>query len=194
MTNSILHLDSSARYEASFSRKFSQQIVDHLGGEQVVYRDLAKGVPLIDEAWVTARFTPKDQLGAEGEQTLALSDELIQELQAADIIVIGSPIYNFNISAALKLWIDQIVRPGATVGYDSEGNSFGLLEGKRVIIALTSAGVAPNSPADFVSDYLKFAFGYIGITDVELIWADRAMFRGDEVFEAVGKEIGQLRA
>ncbi len=192
MTNTVLHLDASARYDASFSRKVSQQIVDKLGADEVIYRDLAKGVPLINEDWVVARFTPADQWNDAQKEVMKISDELIAEIQAADTIVIGSPVYNFNISAALKLWLDQIIRPGATVLYDAEGNSKGTLEGKKVYVAIASAGVAEDTPVDFISGYLKFVFGFLGITDVNLIWADRAMFRGDEVFAAIDQEIDKV--
>lgn len=192
MSKTVLHIDSAARYDASFSRKFSKQVVESMGADEVIYRDLAKGVELIDEPWVQARFTPIDQLDENGKQALAYSDTLIAEVKAADTIVIGLPIYNFNVPGALKLWIDQVVRPGATIGYDENGNSFGMLTDKKVIVAIASAGVQPNSPVDFVSSYLEFLFGFLGIKDVEIIWGDRAMFRGDEVFEDFTQKIAAL--
>lgn len=191
MAKKILHVDSSARYGESYSRRFSKDIVEKLGAEHVTYRDLGAGVPLITEDWVMQRFTPKDQFSEEQKVLYAVSDELVDEVKAADVIVIGSPVYNFNVPASLKLWIDQLARPGETFYYNDKGQPVGLLEGKKVILCMASAGVEPNSPVDFVTGYLRFIFGFMGIKDVQFVWAERATFRED-VAETVKKQIDAL--
>ena len=113
MTRTVLHIDSSARSEGSVSRDLSARIVSRLGAAQVIRRDLAAPLPLLDGAWVGANFTPADQRSDEQKQLLALSDSLVAELKQADTIVIGSPIYNFSVPSTLKAWIDLVARVGS---------------------------------------------------------------------------------
>ena len=113
MTQKILHIDSSARLNGSTSRELTARIVEKLGGD-VVRRDLSTPLPLIDETWVNANFTPPEQRTEAQTAALALSDSLIGELRAADVLVIGVPIYNFGIPATLKAWVDQVARAGVT--------------------------------------------------------------------------------
>lgn len=167
----ILRIDASARHEGSISRDLTSQIIDHLGGT-VTTRDLATGIPLLDAAWIGANFTPVDQRTAEQTRTLALSDTLVAEVQAADTLVIGLPIYNFGVPAALKAWIDQIARAGVTFRYTETGPK-GLLEGKRAIIAVASGGTEAGSDIDFATGYMRHVLGFIGITDVTFVTADR---------------------
>lgn len=167
MTN-ILHIDASAHFETSVSRKASAQIVEDLG-EPVVRRDLAaQALPQIDAAWADARLTDPATRTSEDAQKLALSDQLIAELEAADTIVIGTPIYNFAAPAALKAWMDLVARPGVTFRYTSDGPE-GLLKGKKAIITVASGGVPIESQADFLSSHLRFFLGFIGITDVTVL-------------------------
>ena len=98
---------------------------------------------------------------------LALSDQLIRELQDADTIVIGAPIYNFGAPASLKAWMDLVARPGVTFRYTPDGPE-GLLTGKKAIVTVASGGVPVGSDIDFLSSHLKFFLGFIGITDVEI--------------------------
>ena len=130
----ILHIDSSARTQGSVTRDLSADIVAKLGGD-VIRRDLTEALPQINETWVNANFTPADDRDTAQRDTLALSDQLVEELKAADTIVIGAPVYNFGIPAALKAWVDLIARAGVTFKY-SETGPVGLLQGKRAIIAV----------------------------------------------------------
>lgn len=172
MTSTVLHIDSSARTENSVTRSLSAEITGRLAPETVIRRDLATPLPLLDEAWVGANFTPADQRSDEQKALLAQSDALIAELKLADTIVIGTPIYNFSVPSTLKAWIDLVARVGVTFNYTETG-PVGLLEGKRAIIAVASGGTQAGSDIDFATTYLRHVLGFIGITDVELVAADQ---------------------
>tara|TARA_R110002049_G_scaffold44333_3_gene129763 strand:+ start:4024 stop:4608 length:585 start_codon:yes stop_codon:yes gene_type:complete len=167
-----LRIDTSLNTENSVTRKLADRIVETLNDSVVTTRDLAAvPLPQIDAAWATARVIPEDDRSADHRATLALSDTLVAEVQAADTIIIGVPVYNFSIPASLKTWIDQIARAGVTFRYTENGPE-GLLEGKRVIIAMASGGTGLGSDADFASNYLRFVLGFLGITDVTFVAAD----------------------
>lgn len=172
MTSSVLHIDSSARSENSVTRSLSAEITARLSPDHVIRRDLAAPLPLLDEAWVGANFTPADQRSDAQKALLAQSDALISELKQADTIVIGTPIYNFSVPSTLKAWIDLVARVGVTFRYTETG-PIGLLEGKRAIIAVASGGTQAGSDIDFATTYLRHVLGFIGITDVELVAADQ---------------------
>lgn len=176
----ILHLDSSARHTGSYSRALTQQIVDQIGGgtAHIIRRDLVEEKPeLIDEEWISSNFTPEAERTQEQTQRLSVSQQLVAELKAADMIVIGAPIYNFSVPAALKAWFDLVARAGLTFRYTETGPE-GLLTGKRAIVVHTSGGTPVGSDIDFASAYTKHFLGFLGITDVETIAADGLM--GDE--------------
>lgn len=172
MSSTVLHIDSSARAENSVTRSLSAEITARLSPDHVIRRDLATPLPLLDEAWVGANFTPADQRSDDQKALLAQSDALIAELKQADTIVIGTPIYNFSVPSTLKAWIDLVARAGVTFSY-SEAGPKGLLEGKRAIIAVASGGTQAGSDIDFATTYLRHVLGFIGITDVELVAADQ---------------------
>jgi FMN-dependent NADH-azoreductase len=172
----LLHLDASP-LETSISRELAREYVAawkaaHPDGN-VVYRDLAtQPLSPISQAWVNASFTPAASRNPEQNALLATSEKLIQELEAADEIVIGVPMHNFSIPSSLKLWIDLVVRSGRTFSYGAEGPK-GLLTGKKATLLVASGGVySPESPAaafNFVDPYLKTVLGFIGITDVRIV-------------------------
>jgi len=178
----ILHLDSSGRYENSVSRDLSRSFVETLKEQspetEVTYRDLLQSLPHVDEAWITANFTPADERTAEQKQTLALSDSLVQELLDNDIIIMGVPLYNFSVPAALKAWIDMVARAQLTFRYTENGPE-GLLKNKKAYIIMTTGGVAVNSETDFATGYLKHVLSFLGIHDVEVIKADMLMMEGE---------------
>lgn len=188
----ILHIDSSARTDGSVTRDLTADIVAKLGGD-VIRRDLQTALPQISEAWVTANFTPADQRDAVQRDTLALSDALVRELEAADTVVIGLPLYNFGVPAALKAWIDLVARAGLTFKY-SENGPEGLLKGKRAILAISTGGVPVGSDVDFATDYMRHVLGFIGITDVDVIAADRVVANGDAAVAAAKADIEKLAA
>lgn len=171
MTNTVLNIQSSARHEGSVTRDLSAAVLAQLGAHNVTTRELAEGLPLLDGAWLGANFTPAADRNDAQKETLALSDTLIAEIQAADTLVIGAPVYNFAAPAVLKAWIDLICRVGVTFSYTENGPK-GLLTGKRAIIVMASGGTAAGSDIDFASGYLRHIMGFIGITDVTLIAAD----------------------
>ncbi|MEM1380593.1 MAG: NAD(P)H-dependent oxidoreductase [Pseudomonadota bacterium] len=176
----ILHLDSSARHAGSYSRPLTEAAVARVGGAgaKVLRRDLVADQPeLIDEAWVTANFTPAPERSAEQKQRLAGSDALVEELTAADVIVLGVPIYNFGVPGALKAWMDLVARAGLTFRY-SENGPEGLLKGKRAYVVHTSGGTPVGSEIDFCSGFVRHFLGFLGISDVTTIAADGLM--GDE--------------
>lgn len=188
----ILRIDASARREGSVSRDLTSQIINRFDAS-VTTRDLAASLPLIDEAWVVANFTPADQRTADQIATLALSYTLIAEVQAADTLVIGLPIYNFGVPAALKAWIDMIARAGVTFRY-SENGPEGLLQGKRAIIAVASGGTEAGSEIDFATGYIRHVLGFIGITDVTLITADRLMINAEATLKSAQDQVAALAA
>jgi FMN-dependent NADH-azoreductase len=192
MTRRILQIDASARYEGSVTRELTTRIVKTLGGD-VTTRDLNTAIPHVDETWVGANFTPAEARSDAQRATLALSDTLIGEIEAADVLVIGTPVYNFGIPASLKAWIDMIARAGVTFRYTENGPE-GLLKGKRAIIALSTGGTPVGSEIDFASGYLRHILGFIGIDDVEVVAADRVMADADAAMAQATAQIDALAA
>lgn len=193
MSSTVLHIDSSARAENSVTRSLSAEITARLSPDHVIRRDLATPLPLLDEAWVGANFTPADQRSDEQKALLAQSDALIAELKQADTIVIGTPIYNFSVPSTLKAWIDLVARAGVTFSY-SEAGPKGLLEGKRAIIAVASGGTQAGSDIDFATTYLRHVLGFIGITDVELVAADQLSMDAEGSMARAKSAIEELAA
>lgn len=169
----ILHIISSPRGDASMSIKLSNAIVDQIKdtypGSTVHIKDLAKvPFPHLEEAHLTSIFTPAESRTPENLAAIKHSDVAIEEVQNADIIVIGVPFYNFGIPSTLKAWIDHITRAGITFGYGENG-PVGLIKEKKVYLAIASGGVYSDGPmksADFADPYLKFMLGFLGMTDV----------------------------
>ena len=179
----ILRIDASGRRDGSSTRALTDDIVAALSqryaGSQLKVRDLADSIPHVDEEWIGANFTPAGERSEKQREVLAQSDALVEELKAADALVIGVPIYNFGVPAALKAWIDMICRARKTFRY-TENGPVGLLEGKKAFLVISSGGVAIDSPVDFATPYMRQALGFVGITDVECIAADRQNARGEE--------------
>ena len=194
----ILRIDSSAQTEISQSRRLSDRIVDGLRAlgksSDVTVRDLDERLPQLDRAWIEANTTPIDDRTDDQRKTLALSDTLIAEIEAADTLIIGVALYNFSIPASLKLWIDLVCRARKTFTYSEDGPK-GLMAGKKAIVCFVSGGTAFGSDIDFASGYIRHILGFIGITDVTFIAADKrfsddqALTRADQAVDAL---IGQL--
>lgn len=191
----VLEITAGARHEGSISRRLVNDLVgaleDRHGALQVTRRDIGAGLPFIDEAWVGANFTPEEHRTPAHRQALALSDELVAELEAADVLVIGAPIYNFSIPATLKAWIDMIARARKTFRYTENGVE-GLLKGKKAFIIVPSGGVPVGSTADFATPYLRHALGFVGISDVEFIGAQGADRGNDASLDAARARIAEL--
>lgn len=192
----LLAIQVSPRREGSISRTLTSLFIDrwranHAGGT-VVVRDLsATPTPFVDLPWISGAFSPVETHSPEVRATIKVSNDLVAELQAADHIVLGTPMSNFSIPAVLKAWIDQIVRVGVTVSPDNVG----LLTGKKAtIIVATGGNFSPGSPVEaynLASGYLRQVFGWLGITDVQIILADRgqAGANGETAADAFGAPV-----
>lgn len=193
----ILQLHASGRRADSTSRLLSDELVRAIAqGEDtpsIVVRDLADGVPHVNEAWIEANLTPAEERNAAQREALAVSDSLVAELRDADVIVIGVPIYNFGVPAALKAWIDMIARARLTFRYTHNGPE-GLLNDKKAYLVVTSGGVAVDSLTDFATPYLRQVLGFVGIDDVEVVNVERINQRGDEAIHAARRQIEALSA
>jgi FMN-dependent NADH-azoreductase len=193
----ILRIDASARVVGSITRQLADRMVDgmqaHMPGMTLTRRDVAKGLPFVDDAWVNANLAAPDARDAPQREALAGSDALVAEAMAADVWVIATPIYNFGVPASLKAWIDQIARARLTFRYTEQGLQ-GLLTGKKVYILTATGGTEVGSAIDFATPWLKFVLGFLGITDIEVIAADRGMVRGDAAGKAAIERIDQVVA
>jgi len=175
----LLKIDSSPMGERSVSRKLTAEFAKtwtkaHPGGT-VISRDLTTlDIPVVNGAWVAAAWTPEEARTAVQKEVLAVSELLIAELQKADEYVVGVPMHNFGVPSTLKLWIDQVVRAGKTFAYSAAGRN-GLLTGKKATLLIASGGVYEEGSAmealNFVTPYLRTVFGFMGITDVNIIAA-----------------------
>lgn len=171
MTKNILRIDASMRKVGSHSRSLTNKLINQLAKNQnckVVIRDLSEGVPLIDENWIKANFTDAKKRTIDQSTCLLKSDVLIDELNSADTIIIGMPIYNFGVPAAFKAWIDQVVRAKLTFKYTDNG-PIGLLKNKKTYIIIASGGTQLGSNVDFISTYLRHILGFVGITNITFI-------------------------
>jgi FMN-dependent NADH-azoreductase len=192
----ILQINSSARAEASHSSALAERIVARLRAAEpqtaIVVRDLSRRPhPQLDEAALQALFTPAESRTPEQAARVALDDALIAELQAADAVVIGAPMYNFGISAQLKNWIDAISRAKVTFRYTENGPE-GLLQGKKVYVALTRGGKYRDTPADSQVPYLKTVLGFLGMTDIQFVYAEGLALGGEAERAAVAGAAGQI--
>ncbi|MDB5155509.1 MAG: FMN-dependent NADH-azoreductase [Mucilaginibacter sp.] len=171
----ILHIISSPRGEASFSIKLGNAIIEKLKaeypGSTVKETNLVTlHFPHLEEAHLASFFTPADSRTPEHLAAVKHSDEAVQDLMDADIIVIGAPMYNFSIHSALKAWLDHVVRAGVTFKYDENGPE-GLVKNKKVYLAETTGGIYTEGPMqsyDFGVPYLKTVLGFIGMTDITI--------------------------
>jgi FMN-dependent NADH-azoreductase len=193
----VLRVDSSARIEGSITRQLADRVIDGLQkrvpGLTVTRRDVAQGLPFVDADWVDANLTDPDARSAEQRLALAGSDALVAEVMAANVWVIATPIYNFGVPASLKAWVDQIARARLTFRYTEQGPQ-GLLTGKKVYILTATGGTEVGSSIDFATPWLKFVLGFLGITDVEVIAADRGMMRGKAAHQAATERIDEVLA
>ncbi len=195
MTTHILEISASARGDGSMSRLLTRDLIkaleDRHGDVSITRRNVAEGLPFVDADWVLATNTPEEERSEAQRRTLAFSDELVEELVAADILVIGAPIYNFSVPASLKAWIDLIARVRRTFRYTEKG-PVGLLEGKKAYVLTPSGGVPVGSPVDFATPYLRHALGFVGITDVHIIGAQGADRGNDQALDDARARIAEL--
>jgi FMN-dependent NADH-azoreductase len=194
----ILQINSSARSNGSESTRLADAIVAKLTaanpGATVTRRDLAaQPHPSIDEPTLQALFTPADQRTAEQAARVALDDALIAQVLAADTIVIGAPTYNFGITAQLKSWFDAIARAGVTFSYGATG-PIGLVTGKKVYVALSRGGIHRNGPSDTQYSHVKTFLAFLGMTDVEYIFAEGLAMGPEAVAKAQAEAEAAINA
>nr|WP_305089167.1 FMN-dependent NADH-azoreductase [Massilia sp. YIM B04103] len=189
-----MYINSSVRSSGSLSRQLSAEFIAKWRaanpGDSIVERDLAaQPVPHLSEEMMGAFFTAPEQRNAAQAAVVKTSDALVAELFAADVIVIGAPMYNFSISSTLKAWIDHIARAGLTFKY-TENGPLGLVQGKKVYVFTASGGVyseGPGSGFDFLSTYLRAALGFLGMSDIRFIQAEGVAGGEQAVADTVAK-------
>nr|WP_198984406.1 FMN-dependent NADH-azoreductase [Herbaspirillum sp. ASV7] len=199
--STLLHIDSSARSGGSISRQltasYATQWQAKNPGGKIVHRDLAADtLPHLSESLLGAYFTPADARNAEQAELIKQSDALVDELLAADTIVIGVPMYNFAPPSTLKAWIDHVFRAGRTFKYTETG-PVGLVNGKKAVIILSRGGKYSEGPMealDFQGKYLKGALGFIGITDVELVIAEGVSMGEEAAKQALASAEAKINA
>ncbi len=193
----ILIVHTSGRNDGSVSRQLSKELIEQfdIAGRtlNIVERDLAHGVPFIDQDWIDANYTPADKRTADQTATLSYSDGLVDELKTADLVVIGAPIYNFSVPAVLKAWIDLIARVSVTFTYNENG-PVGLLENKSAVVVAASGGTPFGSDIDFATGYMRHVLGFVGITDVAILGADRLAVDADASLAKAKAEISEFAA
>ncbi|CAB3803024.1 FMN-dependent NADH-azoreductase [Paraburkholderia ultramafica] len=172
----ILQINSAARSQGATSTLLVNELTAKLQqsnpGAQVVARNLqAEPLPHLDDSILGAFFTPADKRTAEQAAIAARSDALIAELQAADIVVIGAPLYNFGVSSQLKTYFDFIARAGSTFQYTANGSE-GLVKGKQVYVVAARGGKYLDTPTDSQTPFLKTFLGFLGMTDVTFVYAE----------------------
>ncbi|MFK8057871.1 MAG: FMN-dependent NADH-azoreductase [Saprospiraceae bacterium] len=173
----ILHIDSSPRFGESISRQLSQAVVDRLtqqaeGKAEIIRRDVAaEPLPFADGEMIGSFFTPPGVRTEAQNAKIQISNTLVAELQAADVVVVGVPMWNFGVPASFKAWFDLVARVGVTFKYGPNGPE-GLLAGKKVYFNIATGGTPIGSDWDLLSGHLKTFFGFLGIADQEIIAAD----------------------
>jgi FMN-dependent NADH-azoreductase len=193
----ILQVNSSARTDGSHSTRLASDIVERIRAENphatLRVRDLSREQhPALDEFALGALFTVAEQRTAEQAARVARDDVLIAEIQAADVVVVGVPMYNFGVSSQLKNWIDAISRARVTFQYTEKGPE-GLLKGKKLYVALTRGGIYRNTPNDPQVPYLKTIFAFLGLTDMQFVYAEGLAMGSDAEQQALASARAQIQ-
>ena len=194
----ILQINASARSNGANSTRLADAIAQRLVARDpqavLTVRDLAaEPHPVLDEPALGALFTPADQRTPEQAARVALDDALIAQVQGADVIVLGVPMYNFGVPVQLKTWIDAIARAGVTFRYTAEGPE-GLLKGKTVYVALARGGLYRDTPADSQVPYLKNVLAFLGLTDVRFVYAEGLALGADSANRAFAQAEAEIEA
>lgn len=201
----ILQLNSSARRvqdgQGSFSTRLATDLVEALKAQKdvsvVTVRELGlHPTPVMDEAALGALFTPAPARNAAQNARVAENDALIDELQSHDVIVIGVPMINFGIPTQLKNWIDAVSRAGTTFRYTAQGPE-GMVQGKKVYVVVAAGGVHRGQPTDGITPYLRTVLGFLGMTDVQFVYAEGLSMGSDAEAAALAgarQQIGELFA
>jgi FMN-dependent NADH-azoreductase len=200
--NTLLIINSSPRSN-SVSRRLTRHFAEEWKAKhpetRTLERDLAaETLPFVTEQWIQASYTPPAQRTQQQQQALALSDALIEELMAADVIVLGVPMHNFSIPAHLKAWFDLVARAGKTFSYGDKGPK-GLIPAEKQVVAIVSrGGVFADGPAsassDFQVPYLRYMLHFLGLEDVTVIAADKQGFGAEVAQQSVDNAVQRLSA
>ncbi|MDE1350574.1 FMN-dependent NADH-azoreductase [Vibrio aestuarianus] len=189
----VLALKSSILGDYSQSSKLLDNYLTKFETQQVTLRDLAATpLPVLDFSVATALRATED-LSDEQQKIVAISDQLIAELNATDTLVIAAPMYNFTIPTQLKNWFDLIARAGVTFRYTESGVQ-GLIQGKKAIVITSRGGIHKDSATDNVTPYLKTILGFIGITDVEFVFAEGMNMGEETAANGIKSATSQLEA
>lgn len=188
----VLHINSSVRNNGSISRQLTGEFIAQWKtahpDDVIVERDLAaKPIPHLTEQMMGAFFTPAEQRSPDQAATVTLSDQLVEELLASDVIVIGAPMYNFSVASSLKAWIDHVARAGLTFNYTANG-PVGLAKNKKVYVFTSRGGVysqGPGKAMDFHETYLRGVLGFLGMDDVTFIHTEGLSTGGEDAERAV---------
>jgi len=185
------------RRQKSVSRMLADEMVAALGARKstvnVITRDLAAGIGIVNAAWIEAERTSEENRTSDQRALLTQSDALVAELQAADDIVIATPIYNFSVPAALKAWIDLICRDKITFTYEND-TPRGLLSNKRATVIVTSGGTLAGKDIDFTTSYIRHILGFIGVDDVTMIDVTGLSKNRNDVINDARKQISTVSA
>ena len=198
--SNLLIVNSSPR-----SNSVSRKLTRHFAADwkslnpngRIVERDLSDGtIPYLSESWIEAAYTPEPNRTAEQRGMLALSDTLIDEIFAADVILLGIPMHNYSVPASFKAWIDQIARAGKTFSYTSQGPKGLIPSDKKVVAILSRGGVyaaeGPQAAMDFQVSYLRQVLGLVGLTDVTFVHADKQGMGGQAAQLATEEAMQQM--
>ncbi|GBG01500.1 FMN-dependent NADH-azoreductase [Azospira sp. I13] len=194
----ILQINASARSAGANSTRLADAITARLvaahPGAEVQLRDLAANPhPVLDEPALAALFTPADQRTPEQAARVALDDALIAQVQSVDAIVLGVPMYNFGVPVQLKAWIDAIARAGVTFRYTEKGPE-GLIKGKKVYVALARGGLYRGTPDDSQVPFLQSVLAFLGMTEVEFIYAEGLAMGAESASKAFAEAQAQIDA
>ncbi|GEJ45530.1 FMN-dependent NADH-azoreductase [Chryseobacterium sp. ON_d1] len=195
----ILHIISSARGELSYSNQLSSAILEKLLQQgninTITVRDLVKDAPpYADEVSIHEFYKHPELYDEQSKHLLSYANRVVDEVREADIIVIGTPMFNLGISTSLKAWLDQLIRAGVTYVFDEQWNRVGQFKGKKVYLAVASGGRSAEGAPDYVSAYIKDVFrNYTGITDVEAYRIEGTMENGFTAdYESILKDFNSV--
>lgn len=187
----VLALKSSILGDYSQSTKLVEEFIKNVDQDKLTVRDLAANpLPVLDFSVATALRATED-LSQDQQAIVDLSDTLIEEIKAADTLVIAAPMYNFTIPTQLKNWIDLIARAGVTFTYTENGVK-GLIEGKKAIVVTTRGGIHKDAATDSATPYLRTVLGFVGITDVEFVYAEALNMGEDAAAKGISEAQSKL--
>ena len=187
----VLALKSSILGDYSQSTKLVEEFIKNVDQDKLTVRDLAANpLPVLDFSVATALRATED-LSQDQQAIVDLSNTLIEEIKAADTLVIAAPMYNFTIPTQLKNWIDLIARAGVTFTYTENGVK-GLIEGKKAIVVTTRGGIHKDAATDSMTPYLRTVLGFVGITDVEFVYAEALNMGEDAAAKGISEAQSKL--